>query len=166
MLAQSLALAEPTMVRSLTLMGTAASFSADGRAAIRERARVARTQGMQALVPAAIARWFTPQTVAQRPDLIDRATTTLLADDPEVHAALWDMVADLNLGPRLGRITCPTLVLTGASDSSTPLAAARELCDGISGAQMQVVPDTSHLAPLERPDLTSAHLLAFLERQR
>ncbi len=166
MLAQSLALAEPAVVRSLTLMGTAASFSPDGRAAIRDRAQAARTQGVAALVPAAIARWFTPQTVARRPDLIDRATTTLLADDPEVHAAVWDMVADLDLAPQLGRITCQTLVLVGASDQSTPLTAARQLRDGISGAQLHVVPDTSHLAPLERPDLTSAHLLAFLEQQR
>jgi 3-oxoadipate enol-lactonase len=166
MLAQSLALAEPAMVRSLTLMGTAASFSPEGRAAIRDRARTARTQGMPALVPAAIARWFSSQTVAKRPDLIERVTTTLLADDAEVHAAVWDMVAELDLAPQLGRIGCPTLVLAGESDPSTPLAAARELRDGISGAQLHVVPDTSHLAPLERPDLTSAHLLAFLEQQR
>lgn len=165
MLAQSLALAEPALVRSLTLMGTAASFSPDGRAAIRDRAQAVRTLGMPAVVPAAIARWFTPQTVAQRPDLIDRATTTLLADDPEVHAAVWDMVADLDLAAQLGQIACPTLVLAGACDPSTPVTAAEELRDGIGGAQLHVVADTSHLAPLERPDLTSALLLAFLEEQ-
>ncbi|MBC3839469.1 alpha/beta fold hydrolase [Streptacidiphilus sp. 4-A2] len=166
MLAQSLALNEPAVVRSLALMGTAASFPPDARAAIRDRARVARTLGMPALVPATIARWFTPQTAVRRPDLIDRVTTTLLADDAEVHAALWDMVADLDLAPRLERIACPTLVLVGADDPSTPVTAARELRDAIRGAQLHVVPDTSHLAPLERPDLTSAHLLAFLGGQR
>jgi 3-oxoadipate enol-lactonase len=165
MLAQSLALAEPGMVRSLTLIGTAASFPAEGRAAIRERARQARTEGMAAMLPATIARWFTRQTVAERPDLIDRVTSTLLADDPQVHAAVWDAVAELDLAPRLGQVACPTLVLVGESDPSTPLAAAQELRDGITGAQMRTIQNASHLAPLEHPELTAALILAFLDRQ-
>ncbi|QMU76740.1 alpha/beta fold hydrolase [Streptacidiphilus sp. PB12-B1b] len=165
MIAQSLALAEPELVRSLVLIGTAASFSEEGRAAIRDRARQARTEGMEAMLPATFARWFTSQALTDRPELIDRATTTLLADDPQVHAAVWDMVAELDLAPRLGRIACPTLVLVGESDPSTPLAAARELTDGITGARLHTLPDASHLAPLERPELTIAHLLPFLAGQ-
>ncbi|MCX4745921.1 alpha/beta fold hydrolase [Kitasatospora sp. NBC_01287] len=165
MLGQSLAATEPDLVRSLTLIGTTASFSADGRAAMLERARTARSGGMAALLPATIARWFTPETVARRPDLIDRVTTTLLADDPLVHAAVWEMIAGLDLAPGLGRIGCPTLVLVGTEDRSTPVAAAQELRDGIAGARLEIIPDTSHLAPLEHPGLTNTHLRSFLQGQ-
>ncbi len=116
MIAQALTLAQPELVRSLTLIDTAASFAEEGRAAMRARARMAREGGMQAVLRTTIKRWFTPDTEARRPDLIDRVSKTLLADDPLVHAAMWDMISALDLVSHLHRILCPTLVLVGEFD--------------------------------------------------
>ncbi len=165
MISQALALAQPDLVRSLTLIDTAAAFSEEGRAGMRARAGMARSGGMAAVVPSTLQRWFTPETVVRRPDLIDRVTKTLLADDPLVHAAMWDMISALDLVSQLHRISCPTLILVGEHDPSSPPAAARVLQENIQGAEMYIIPGTSHMAPLEKPDVINAYLQAFLDRQ-
>ena len=162
MIAQALTLAQPGLVRSLTLIDTAAAFAEEGRAAMRSRAKAAREGGMQAVLRTTIERWFTPDTEAARPDLIDRVTKTLLADDPLVHAAMWDMISALDLVSQLHRITCPTLILVGEFDPSSPPAAARVLQQNIAGAQMHVIAQASHMAPLEKPAEINAHLARFL----
>lgn len=162
MIAQALTLAQPDMVHSLTLIDTAAAFAEEGRAGMRARARMAREGGMQAVLPSTIERWFMRETVARRPDLIDRVTKTLLADDPLVHAAMWDMISALDLVSDLKRIACRTLILVGEHDPSSPPAAARILQQNIAGADLHVIADASHMAPLEKPDVVNAYLKAFL----
>jgi len=162
MISQALALAQPVLVRSLTLIDTAAAFADEGRAGMRARAKMAREGGMQAVLPSTLQRWFTPGTVARRPDLIDRVTKTLLADDPLIHAAMWDMISAFDLVAQLHRVSCPTLILVGEHDPSSPPAAARVLEENIAGARMHVIPDASHMAPLEKPDVINGYLRNFL----
>ena len=155
MISQALALAEPGLVRSLTLIDTAAAFAEAGRVAMRERADAVRRAGMEAVL----------ETTRDRPHLIDRVSKTLLADDPSVHGAMWDMIAGLDLVSELHRVACPTLVLVGEFDPSSPPAAAQVLASNIAGAEMHVIEGASHMAPLERPDVVNAHLIGFLAAQ-
>lgn len=162
MISQALALAQPALVHSLTLIDTAAAFADEGRAGMRARAGMARDGGMRAVLPSTLQRWFTLGTVARRPDLIDRVTKTLLADDPLIHAAMWDMISALDLVAQLHRVSCPTLILVGEHDPSSPPAAAQVLQENIVGARMHVIPDASHMAPLEKPDVINSLLKNFL----
>ena len=164
MIAQALALAEPALVHSLTLIDTAAAFPEEGRAGMRARATMAREGGMQAVLPSIIERWFTPETVARRPELIDRVSKTLLADDPLVHVAMWNMISGLDLVSRLHRISCPALILAGEQDSSSLPAAAHVLQDNIAGAEIHVIPGASHMAVLEKPDVINGHIKLFLSK--
>ena len=160
MIAQALALKAPALVASLTLVDTAAAFSDEARTGMRARAATARRDGMAGVLRSTLERWFTAETVARRPDLVDRVPKTLLADDPEIH--LWDMISDLDLVERLDRVSCPTLILVGEHDPSSPPVAARVLRDGIPDARLHVIPGASHMAPLERPGAVNTHLLPFL----
>ena len=165
MISQALALAQPELVRSLTLIDTAASFAEIGRIAMRDRAKAARRAGMAAVLDTTIKRWFTAETERDRPHLIDRVSKTLLADDPLVHGAIWDMIAGLDLVSELHHVTCPTLILVGEFDPSSPPAAARVLEAEIGGAEMYVIEEASHMAPLEKPDVINGHLTRFLAAQ-
>ena len=164
MISQAMTLAQPGLVRSLTLIDTAAAFTDEGRAGMRVRARMARDGGMRAVLPSTLQRWFTDATMSRRPDLIDRVTKTLLADDPLVHAAMWDMISALDLVTQLHRIVCPTLILVGEHDPSSPPSAARVLQQNIAGAEIHIIQDASHMAPLEKPEAINSHLLEFLCR--
>ena len=164
-IAQTLAVTQPGLVRSLTLMGAASIFSEAGRNAMLERSRVLREGGMPSVVQSSMERWFAKQTIARRPDLVDRVTKTLLADDPLVHAALWDMMYGFDVRSKLSRVTCPTLLITGELDQSTPPAAAQAIHQQISGSQIEILPGLSHMVTLEAPNHVNNLLHRFLAEQ-
>jgi pimeloyl-ACP methyl ester carboxylesterase len=64
--------------------------------------------------------------------------------------------------PLLGGVRCPTLVLVGDADELTPPELAKEICAGITGARLVVVPNCGHLSTLERPDVVNSALLEWL----
>lgn len=88
MVAQTMAVARPDLIRSLTLVATSCTFPEAVRQAIRERGRVARTEGMAAIAPLHLERWFPLAFRTQCPDVLDRATKILLRQDPDLHASL------------------------------------------------------------------------------
>jgi 3-oxoadipate enol-lactonase len=164
MIAQATVLARPELVRSLTLIGTASTFPEAVRKGMRTRAEVIRAGGMYAVLQPSLERWFTPETRAQRPDIVDRVSKTMLADDPTVHAAIWEIIADFEVYSRLCEINCPTLVMVGERDPSTPPATASALAKSIKGASLVVLPSTSHMSTVEAPDAVNVELLQFLAR--
>ncbi|MDQ3946957.1 MAG: alpha/beta hydrolase, partial [Actinomycetota bacterium] len=68
--------------------------------------------------------------------------------------------------PWLRDITVPTLVLVGADDNLTPVAAATDLAEGIPGAELVVLPDVGHVSNLEGPQEFTMALDRFLDRLR
>ena len=166
MIAQQVVLEHPSLVRSLTLIATAPSFPEPVRAGMRARAATTRSGGMQAVLTSSLERWLTAETRAKRPDLVDRITKTVLGDDPAIHAAIWELIADhFDVEARLGEIACPTLVLVGEQDQSTPPAVASRMAAAISGAKRTILPATSHMASIESPLAVNAeiekHLRSF-----
>jgi proline iminopeptidase len=69
----------------------------------------------------------------------------------------WDRRASL------GEIKAPTLVVSGPYDEATE-ELADELVAGISGAEKQMMPDTSHTPWIENPDAFFSVLRDFLRR--
>ncbi len=164
MIAQKALIRHPELFRSATLIGTASSFAEPVRAGMRARAEATREGGMQAVLESSLKRWFTPETMERRPDLIDRVSKTILGDDPKIHAAIWDLIAnDFDVDERLGEIQCPTLVIVGEKDPSTPVAAAMNLKSRIPGAEIIIIPETSHMATIESPVAVNAELARFLQ---
>ncbi|HEY6023827.1 MAG TPA: alpha/beta fold hydrolase [Pseudolabrys sp.] len=64
--------------------------------------------------------------------------------------------------PLLASIRCPSLVLVGDGDELTPPELAKEICTGVSGARLVVVPECGHLSTLEKPDAVNAALAEWL----
>jgi pimeloyl-ACP methyl ester carboxylesterase len=66
----------------------------------------------------------------------------------------------------LHAIAVPTLVIVGDVDGITPPDAAREMAEGIPGADLAVAPECGHLASIERPEFVTEAILGFLARHR
>ena len=164
MIAQTLALERPELVRSLTLVATLCNFPQEVRAALRQRARVAREDGMTVIAPLTLERWFSPAFRAQRPDVLDRAAKSLLRHDPQVHAAMWDMIAGLELEARLPTIGCRTLVIAGEDDVNAPVAAGGRIAAAIPRATFHSLAEAGHFPPVERPAEFNALLGEFLKQ--
>lgn len=65
--------------------------------------------------------------------------------------------------PSLGAIRCPTMVLVGDGDESTPPERAAEIAEGISGSRLVTIPDAGHLTTLEQPERVTQALVEWLE---
>ena len=156
MIAQALALLQPELVRSLVLVHTLCTFPDAVRGALRERARVAREDGMSAIAPMSLARWFTPAFRTARPNLMDRATKSMLAQDGAFHGAMWDMIAGLDLQARLRAVACPTLVVTGARERPRADGRRHPRRDAARAEPFETPAEFNALPFLNRPDPTRA----------
>ena len=52
---------------------------------------------------------------------------------------------------RLGLVRCPTLVVVGEADTTTPPSEARVIHAGIAGSTLEILPDCGHCPPMEKP---------------
>jgi proline-specific peptidase len=73
-----------------------------------------------------------------------------------------EIVGSFDLRPELGRITAPTLVITGEDDFITGPVCARELAAEIPGARLTLLPDCGHFVFVEQPESFAAEVKAFL----
>jgi pimeloyl-ACP methyl ester carboxylesterase len=69
-----------------------------------------------------------------------------------------------NVEARLAEIRRPALVIAGQEDQAVPLDATRQLCAGIHGAELRIVPEVGHFYPMERPADFNDDLRTFLRR--
>ena len=63
----------------------------------------------------------------------------------------------------LSLITCPTLVIVGEEDGTTPPSEARFMAQGIPGARLSIIPGAGHISNLEQPDLFNQEVAKFVE---
>lgn len=64
----------------------------------------------------------------------------------------------------LSHIDCPTVILADELDQKTPQPLANVLRDGISGAELRVLPGAGHLSNIDAPAAFGETLLQFLAR--
>jgi pimeloyl-ACP methyl ester carboxylesterase len=76
----------------------------------------------------------------------------LIDTRPDVRAAVGVALSSMDLWHAVANITVPTLVIDGALDRLTPPAHARRIVEALPHpAGLLELPDTGHMAPLERP---------------
>ncbi|MBW3667234.1 MAG: alpha/beta hydrolase [Actinobacteria bacterium] len=76
-----------------------------------------------------------------------------LACDPRVEAEVYRGSNDHDTWDRLGEIEVPALVLCGAESDTLSPQLARSQAERMGRAGMEVVPDSGHFLPMERPGL-------------
>jgi pimeloyl-ACP methyl ester carboxylesterase len=64
--------------------------------------------------------------------------------------------------PRLGELRVPTLVVGGTRDLFTPVQTIEATANAIPGAEVFILPEATHYAPLEFPDELNARIDRFL----
>lgn len=104
--------------------------------------------------------------------------TTLFTPDPGRRAAVRDAIQRLDLAayaasaeacfsPRSGPLDAlphPTAVVWGELDVKTPREMSEQLCRQLPHAELVLLPDAGHLAPIDRPRAFADVVLAFLDR--
>jgi 3-oxoadipate enol-lactonase len=159
-----LAAREPERVDGLALLCT--SSKTDPQPFL-DRAATVRAGGTAPLASTIASRWLTPAYAAEHPDLVARLESMIAGCDDEGYAACAEVVGRIDLREDLGRITAPTLVISGAEDQALPPEHQQAIADGIPGAELLTVSPAAHLANLERTlEITGALLGHFEEAAR
>lgn len=162
MIAMEMALARPDRVEALVLACTSATMD---KAAWNDRVLKVRGEGMAAIADLAMGRFLSSDFISQFPAMAWTIRRQLLLMDPSGYAGCAAAIRDMDLSSRLGGICCPTLVVTGSRDTSTPFEGHGEfLLSNIPGSVHCQLP-AAHLAPFEASEALAASLLSFLEDQ-
>ena len=75
----------------------------------------------------------------------------LIANPPDVRATVGMAMSELELYDALPRLTVPTVVIAGENDRLTPPSHARRIAEELPQLmRLIVLPETGHMAPLER----------------
>jgi 3-oxoadipate enol-lactonase len=159
--AQWLAVHEPARVRSAALLCTAARFGEP--AGWADRAAAVREGGTAAVADAVVARWITASRAETDPGLVAGLREMVLATPAEGYASCCDALAGWDNRADLDRISCPTLVVAGDEDPSTPPEVLREIADGVPGSDLVVVSPAAHVPTVEIPDRITEVLRRHLE---
>jgi 3-oxoadipate enol-lactonase len=163
MLGQHLALRAPDRIASLTLACTASRFPHGAGAVWPERIAAVRALGMQSQVEATLTRWFTAAYRAAHPDVMARIGTMIAATPPAGYIGWAHAIPNIDVTNRLGEIRCPTLVIAGAEDPSTPPALQEIITAVIPGARLEIIPSAAHLANIEQEAIFNTLIGEFLD---
>jgi 3-oxoadipate enol-lactonase len=161
-IATALAVRHGGKIGALIAAPAVAGFPEPAREPFRVLASKARATGMSAVGDAAIQRMFPPAFIAAHPEIVAERKRALETVDPQGFARACLAIAQMDLKQGLAKIKAKTLVLVGSLDQTTPAALARELAEGIPGAQFQELPGCGHCPQIEQPAEFAAAVRGFL----
>ena len=150
----------PHRVTHLVLANTSPQFVP--RANWEARIAAVLKGGMSAVVDVAMQRFFSPETLARQNPQVASIRSVFVGTDPVGYLGCCAALRDMNHTDLLGKIRCPTLVISGDLDVATPWGGHGErLVQGISGSRALHL-TAAHLSNLERPNSFTTALLEFL----
>ena len=163
MIAPAFTVRHPERVRALGILSAVAGRTPEQRAAVMKRADELGRGGASTTVGAAIERWFTPEFRAGNPEIVERQIQRVLGNDPVGYAAAYRVFAESDPIDELGKISCPTLVMTGEHDSGSTPAMARAIHERIANSRLVILPRYRHSLLIEAMAEVVSELRAFLK---
>ena len=163
LIAGAYAAARPERVSRLILLSTVFRRTAEEAAAVRMRLEAAATQDTEAAAKVSLARWFTPEFQAARPERVAQVEKRLRDNDRQSFLSAYALFAhgDPLLALAAPDIACPVLVMTGENDVGSNPRMTRELARALPRACARVAPGQRHMLPVEEPATVAAALRSF-----
>jgi pimeloyl-ACP methyl ester carboxylesterase len=151
-------------VRGLILTATRAAPDSEQARSGRDQSMVtAREKGVEAIVEGMAPKMLAPQTVVDRPLMLELAQAIMRRTPVEtILGDLEGLKQRPDSTPTLEQISVPTLIVHGADDQIVPLQEAQAMQKAIAGARLVVVPDAGHLLNLEQPEMFNQAVTEFL----
>lgn len=161
-IAQQFALETPHLTRSLVLVSTFAVLRPDSLSGwyyFLQRLILVNTRGLPAQANVVAQRIFPDPRHAQLREML---VETISHADPRAYRKAMASLGLFNSVKRLGEIKVPTLVVTGANDTTVTPARQRILVEGIPASRQVIIPDAGHAVPVDQAERFNRELLEFL----
>jgi pimeloyl-ACP methyl ester carboxylesterase len=124
-----------------------------------QRAIVVHTVGLATQSRIVAQRVF---PAADQQTLREMAEQQITSAEPRAYRAAMRSLGLVNLQPRLKEINKPTLVISGANDSTVSPALQKKLTDCIPGARQIIIPGAGHAAAIDQFEVFNRDLNQFL----
>jgi len=158
MIGQTLALRQTKLFDKMVLADTGHAQPPEAIKQWDDRIRIAQAQGMKALVPSTMERWFTP---AFRESPPAKKIAELIANTPVAgYVGCGQAIMKLNTTARLKEIKLPVLAIAGEADPSAP--GTKHIGENIPGAKLVMLKQAAHIANVEQPEKFNQALREFL----
>ncbi|MBC7502764.1 MAG: 3-oxoadipate enol-lactonase [Herminiimonas sp.] len=119
------------------------------------------SEGMAAIVPAVLERWFTKDFQNGAVRQVGVVQDMLLQTSPIGYAASCAAVRDMDLRDELRQIKVPTMVIVGKADKATPPLDGRFIASEIQGTKF-VELQAAHLSNWEVAQAFTRQIVDFL----
>jgi 3-oxoadipate enol-lactonase len=150
-----IALDAPERVERLVLASTSVRFGEPEQ--WNDRAKKVRAEGLESIVDAVLARWFTPSFRA-----VGRFREMFLSTEAEGYARCCEALSVWDAREQVQRVQAPTLVISATDDPTAPPEHGALIAGAVPGANHVVIRHAAHLANVERPDAFNRLLEEFL----
>lgn len=165
MIGPAYALRYPQRVLSLGLWSTAAFRTDDDSAKVRAVVTAMRDKGIGPVLDTLTARWFTDDFCAAHPEVIDWRKRQVMETDAEVFLNVFDIYAETEMAPWLGRVTAPTQIITGELDGGCNPRLNRAIQAAMPGSELVILDRLKHAIFIEATDRVLPDVRRFLLAQ-
>lgn len=156
-IALGMAAMAPDRVLSLMPCDTALEFQP--ASAWQERMEAVSRGGMAAIADATLERWVVDRSLASSRGL----RRMLLGTDPAGWLGCAAALRDCRKEEVLGRVRCPTTIVVGDRDVSTPPSAARAIHEAVPDSRLVTIAEAAHIPNFEREHPFTAAILGHLK---
>jgi len=162
MIGQTIALDHPDRLQALVLCSSTSSLRHGDPAVWDARINAVKSDGMGVEVDATISRWFVPKFVAEHDEAVEQVRHMIRETPVAGYVGCCEAILPFHLTDRLGEIDLPVLVMPGEQDVALPAELSQTIHDTIRGSSLQIIPNASHFANVEQPEIFNVNLMEFL----
>ncbi len=160
-IALAAALRLPHRISAAVVTSPAIGIAAERRPAVLARVDAVEREGMRVAVDDSMANGY-PAELRGDAARFAAFRARWLGNDPASYAAVYRMLAGLELGKEIAAIACPVLVLGGSLDRVRPPALVEPVAKLIPGARYRVI-ESGHYMAVQTPELLAGAIAGFLD---
>lgn len=127
-----------------------------------ERIRLARTEGIEAVVAPTLARWLTPAFVEAKPGAAEAVRAMIRRTSLNGFIGAAQALKTLDYRKDLPRLSMPVLFIAGSEDIACPVAGIRSDAALVPGAAFVEIAGAAHISNIEQPEAFTRAVADFL----
>lgn len=156
------AINRPERVSAMVVVCATAKLESSTLEALPRWIKTVEKEGMEPLIEEAMNRWFLEPFRRGHPEVIRLHREVYGANPPMGYAANCRGILYYDILGELNKIQCPTLVLAGKEDRSTPPKDHEIIAKRIPNSRLMIFPNASHTVPEEQVEEFNRMTLEFL----
>ncbi len=163
MIGQTLAIHHPEVLDHVVIANSTGQGAPNAAQIWADRATLARTQGMAALVQPTLSRWFTDPYREQHPEVMAQIGHMIQNTPVEGYAGCCAAIAELATLEKLKKLQQPCLVLVGDQDMATPPAMSEQIHQHWPNSHYEVLKNAAHLSSVEQAQAFTQAVMRFIQ---